>query len=105
MGQSELLAAALAGGFLLYLAAKGRLATYWSLMTGGTGAAASTGTAGGQATAAGPTAASVVSGAGTAATALTDLSGAAPSILSPSPASIADFFGGGAYGAGPFGSQ
>ena len=35
MGQSELLAGALAGGFILYLAMNNRLATYWALLTGG----------------------------------------------------------------------
>jgi len=35
VGQSELLAGALVGGFVLYLAMQNRLATYWALLTGG----------------------------------------------------------------------
>jgi hypothetical protein len=37
MNQSGVLVSALAGGFVLYLAAQGKLGAYWSLLTGGGG--------------------------------------------------------------------
>ena len=39
MSQSTLLVGALFGAFILYLALNKRLGVYWSLLTGGTGAA------------------------------------------------------------------
>ena len=35
MSQSSLLASALLGGFIIWLAMNGKLATYWALLTGG----------------------------------------------------------------------
>ena len=63
MGQSELLASALAGGFLLYLAMNNRLAAYWALLTGGAPAApASAASAAATPTTAASVAASAASG-------------------------------------------
>lgn len=60
MGQSELLAAALGGGFLLYLAMTRRLAVYWSLMTGGAPAPAATANAPAASTSAGGLASNLI---------------------------------------------
>jgi hypothetical protein len=59
VSQSSVIAAALIGGFLLWLALNGKLAAYWSILTGG----GAPGAAGGGATAAG--AASSVAGQAT----------------------------------------
>jgi hypothetical protein len=40
ISQSSLMAAALLAGFVVWLAMNGKLATYWSLLTGGSGATA-----------------------------------------------------------------
>ncbi len=82
MGQSELLAASLAGGFLLYLAMNNRLAAYWALLTGGAPAAAP--------------AATPASAAASAATSARGLAGGAvgaplSQITNSAPAPVADF--------------
>lgn len=43
MNQSSLMAGALAAGFVFYLAMQGKLAAYWSILIGGSGAPAATG--------------------------------------------------------------
>ena len=66
MSQSEWIAAAILAGFLIYLAIKGKLATYWSFMTGGGTAAPASSTSSAASTAS--TVGSTVAGlAGTAA--------------------------------------
>jgi hypothetical protein len=64
MSQSEWIAVAIVAGFLVYLAIKGKLATYWTMLTGG-GAASSAagGVAGAVAGAAGGAATSSAAGA------------------------------------------
>jgi hypothetical protein len=44
LSQSGLMGAALIAGFLIYLAAKGKLGSYWSILMGGTTGATSTST-------------------------------------------------------------
>jgi hypothetical protein len=43
MSQSAVMLGALVAGFLVYLMLRGRLGTYWALMTGGTATSTSTG--------------------------------------------------------------
>jgi hypothetical protein len=62
LSQSEWIAVAILAGFLIYLSIKGKLAAYWTLLTGGAAASSSTAAASSTASGAVNSAASAVAG-------------------------------------------